>query len=172
MMDGRVDVRKADFSELLCGIVNKKLASNGGSNGCKLRVEDVDVGVLINPDDILEDSLDELFEEIAFPVYKEDLTSNASLLVDMLIQEVTQGLFSKVLMQIYITDKHEVRVNNAEIYETEILARDLEASNRWAAYELILEEQTSKIAHVTKDAFEQIMREETVEDNFDALLIQ
>lgn len=164
-------MRKADFNELLRWIVNRTLASDEGSDGCTLRVEDVDVGVLINPDDILGESPDELFEEIAFPVYKEDLTSNASLLVDMLIQEVTRGLFSKVLMQIFITEHCEVAVNNAEIYETEILARDLEANNRWAAYELILEKQTSKIAHVTKSAFEQIMREETVEDDFDAFMI-
>jgi hypothetical protein len=168
-MNEMIGARKADFNELLCGLLNEKLDSAEGSDECTLRVECIDAGVLIYPDDILEDSTDEILEEIAYPVYKEDLTANASLLVDMLIREVARGLFSKVLMQISITGNREAEIKNTEIYETEILARDLEASNRWAAYELMLERRTNKIATVTKSAFEQIMREETVGDNFAVL---
>jgi hypothetical protein len=168
-MNEMIGARKADFNELLCGLLNEKLDSAEGPDECRLRVECVDVGVLIYPDDLLEDPTDELLEEIASPVYKEDLTANASLLVDMLIREVARGLFSKVLMQISIGENREAEIKNTEIYETELLARDLEASNRWAAYELMLEQRTNKIATVTKSAFEQIMREETVEDDFVAL---
>ncbi|MBN1762250.1 MAG: hypothetical protein JW878_04125 [Methanomicrobia archaeon] len=168
-MNEMIGARKADFNELLCVLLNETLDSAEGSNGCTLRVECVDVGVLIYPDDILEDSADELLEEIAYPVYKGDLTENASLLVDMLIREVARGLFSKLLMQISITGNREAEIRNTEIYETEILACDLEAGNRWAAYERTLERRTNKIATVTKSAFEQIMHEEAVEDNFAVL---
>lgn len=168
-MNEMIGTRKADFNELLCGLLNETLDSAEGADECTLRVECVDAGVLIYPDDLLEDSTDELLEEIAYPVYKEDLTETASLLVDMLVREVARGLFSKVLVQIAIGANREAKIQNAEIYETEILARDLEASNRWAAYELMLERRTTKIATVTKSAFEQIMREEPVEDNVAAL---
>ena len=165
-MNEMIGARKADFNELVCRLVNEKLDSAEGLDECRLRVECLDVGVLIHPDDILEDSTDEMVDEIAYPVYKEDLTANASLLADMLIREVARGLFSKVLMQISVTGNREVEIKNTEIYETEISARDLEASDRWAAYELMLERRINKIATVTKSAFEQIMQDETVEDDF------
>ena len=168
-MNEMFGARKADFNELLCVLLNEKLDAAEGPDDCTLRVEYIDAGVLIYPDDLFGDPTDELVEEIAYPIYKEDLTENASLLVDMHIREVARGLFSKVLMQVSITENREVEIRNTEIYETEILARDLEASNRWAAYELILERKTNKIATVTKSAFEQLMREEAVGDNFAVL---
>jgi hypothetical protein len=169
MNEKRIGARKADFNELLCGLLNEKLDSAEGPDECTLRVEYIDAGVLIYPDDLLDDSSDELLEEIASPVYKGDLTANASLLVDMLIRDVARGLFSKVLMQISIGKNREAEIKYAEIYETEILARDLEASHRWAEYELMLERRTNKIATITKSAFEQILQEETVEDDFAVL---
>ena len=166
VMNEMFGARKADFNELLCVLLNEKLDAAEGPDDCTLRVEYIDAGVLIYPDDLFGDPSDELVEEIAYPIYREDLTENASLLVDMHIREVARGLFSKVLVQIFITGNREAEIKNTEIYETEISARDLEANNRWAAYELMLERRTHKIATVTKSAFEQIMREETVEDDF------
>ncbi len=164
-MSEATSAEKADFNEQLKRLINNALKSREGNDTVRLCVEDIDAGVLIYPDDVFEDSPDDILEDIAYPVYKEDLTVDATLLIDLLVREDVRGLLSKMLVRLCINEDREVVIKNKVIYESEILARDLQSSEAKRACEKILSEKANMMSEVVRVALEQIMDKGRTEDD-------
>lgn len=171
-MDELVGAEKAGLCAVLEGIINGILDSGGGAaEKPTLRVEEVDMGVLVYPDDMLEGDqegvIEETVEEIAYPVYKEDLVVDAHLLADIIVRDVAHGLFSNVLIRLHINERREVVVQNKEVYEAEVLASEIMTVKQREECEATLEAESMMISDTLKVALEQIMREEKVGGDFD-----
>jgi hypothetical protein len=151
---------KADFNAVLREIMNETLELEEGNGKLTLYVEEVDMGIFIYPDNQLMDFPDDCLGYLAYPVYKEDLTEDASLLVEILVNDVAGGLLSKMLMRLHLNENREVEIKNKTIYETEILGRDLKTVKQRKACEEMLKEKTNMLARVLKGALELIMRDD------------
>lgn len=155
-----MDIEKADFNNVLRGIMNETLGSEEGCGNHTLCVEDIDMGIFVYPDDMFVDSLYHGSGDLVYPVYTSDLTVDASLLAELMVREDAGGLLSKVLMRVYINENREVEIKNKAIYETEIVGRDITTARQRKAVEEMLEEKTNVLAAVLKGALERLMKEE------------
>ncbi len=140
--------------------MNATFEAEGGNGKLTLRVEDLDMGIFVYPDDMLVDSCYYDLGDLVYPVYTEDLTVDASLLAELLVREDAGGLISKVLMRLHINENREVEIKNKAIYETEIVGRDITSVTQRKAVEEMLEERANVLAAVLKGALERLMKEE------------
>lgn len=78
-------IEKIELNSLLMEMANEVLEEVG--KGLRLRVEEVDAGIIISPDSPAE--------VIRSPAYKEDVKENTSLLMDTKVREVARGLLNR-----------------------------------------------------------------------------
>jgi hypothetical protein len=158
-MSEYVDAEKADFNCVMRDLVNATLDAEEKNTKFALRVEEVDIGIFIHHDERLADFLEEEgVGDLVYPVYKEDLTVDASLLAELIVREITGGSLSKVMVRIYINEDREVEIKNRVIYETEIVGRELKTAKQRKAVEKMLEEKANVLTAVVKGAIERITR--------------
>ncbi|HDS44704.1 MAG TPA: hypothetical protein ENN68_01165 [Methanomicrobia archaeon] len=154
------DVTKGDLNECVRALVNELLRSAQPDGS--LHVVDLDIGLIVYPDDLLANSPDEILEDLVYPVYREDLTSNASLLAEVHLKETERGLMSKMFVRFQITEPAEVEIIKAEIYETEFLVSDIVTVKRRRECERLLEERAARLSTAFKTAIMQLMAEKRV----------
>jgi hypothetical protein len=160
-MSGYTDAEKADFNSVMRDIMNATLDSEEENTKFALRVEEVDIGIFIHHDERLADFLEEEgVGDLVYPVYKGDLTVDASLLAELIVREIAGGSLSKVMILICINENREVEIKNKVIYETEIVGRDLKTAKQRKAVEKMLEEKANVLTAVVKGALERITRDE------------
>jgi len=152
---------KADFEEQLRRLMNESLAVEESTRRVKLCVKDLDLGIVLNLDDPLGDLPEGTgIEDVAAPVYQEDLIANASLMLDLLVLEQHHDLWSTILLRVQIDEQADVVVKKKEIDETEILMSDLHSQSQRAACKEQLDTMTDVIASAAKTAITHLMREE------------
>ncbi len=161
-MSGGGCAEKADFEELLRKLMNESLAAKESTRRVKFCVKDLDLGIVLN----LEDPLGDLpegtgIEDVAAPVYQEDLIANASLMLDLLVLEQHHDLWSTIVLRVQIDEQADVVIKKKEIDETEILLSDLQSRSQRAACKEQLDAMTDVIASAAKTAIRYLMREET-----------
>jgi hypothetical protein len=157
------DATKGDLNEHVRGLVNETLRSVQHDGSLMHQVVDLDIGLIVfYPDDIFADSPDAVLEDLVYPVYREDLTVNASLLAEVHLKETKQGLKSKMFVRFQINERAEVEIINGEIYETEILDSDIVTVNRRRECERLLEERAELVSAAFKTAIMQLMTEKRV----------
>jgi hypothetical protein len=160
-MNGVGNTEKADFEEQLRKLMNQSLAAEESKRQVKFCVKDLDLGIVLNLDDPLGDLPDGTgFEDVAAPVYQEDLIANASLMLDLHVIEQHHGLWSTILLRVQIDEQADVVVKKQEIDETEILMSDLHSQSKRAACKEQLDAMTDAIASAAKTAILHLMREE------------
>jgi hypothetical protein len=160
-MSGLDSAEKADFEEQLRRLMNESLAAEASTRRVKFCVQDLDLGIVLNLDDPLGDLHDgTVIEDVAAPVYQEDLIANASLLLDLHVLEQHHGLWSTILLRVQIDEQTDVVVKKQEIEETEILMSDLHSRSKRAACKEQLDAMTDTIASAAKTAILHLMREE------------
>ncbi len=141
-------MEKIVLNDLLMEIVNEVLEEEG--KGLKLlRVEEVDVGILICPDGTLE--------LIKSPAYKDDVRENTGMLIDMKVREVVNGLLNKVLIRLHINERREVVIKNKGVHEAEILDSEFKDIELRKELEKILEGRSNTTSRAVKIALERIM---------------
>ena len=148
---------KGDLNECVRGLVNETLRSAQHDGSRAPHIVDLDIGLVVFREDVFADSPEVVLEDLAYPVYREDLTVNASLLAEMQMKETERGLTSKMLVRFRINDRAEVEIINGEIYETEILASDTVTVNRRRECERLLEERAELVSAAFKTAITQLM---------------
>ncbi len=143
-----MSMEKIVLNDLLMEIVNEVLEEEG--EGLKLlRVEEVDVGILICPDGTLE--------VIKSPVYKDDVRENTGMLIDMRVREVVKGLLNRVLIRLHINERREVVIKNKGVQEAEILDSEFKDIELRKELEKILEGKSNTTSEAVKVALERIM---------------
>ena len=143
-----MSMEKIVLNDLLMEIVNEVLEEEG--EGLKLlRVEEVDVGILICPDGTLE--------VIKSPVYKDDVRENTGMLIDMRVREVVKGLLNRVLIRLHINERREVVIKNKGVQEAEILDIEFKDIELRKELEKILEGKSNTTSEAVKVALERIM---------------
>jgi len=162
-MSGTGSVEKADFEEQLRMLMNEALAAEESTKRVKLCVKALDLGIVLNFEDPLDDLADGTgIDDVAAPVYQEDLIANTLLVLDLLVLEQRHGLWSTILLRVQIDEQADVVVKKKEIDETEILMSNLQSRSQRAACKEQLEAITDEIASAVKTALVHLMREETV----------
>ncbi|MGC9444817.1 MAG: hypothetical protein ACP5E9_07840 [Candidatus Methanospirareceae archaeon] len=156
------DAVKGDLNEYVRGLMNETLRSARHGGSLAPHVVDLDIGLIVYHDDIFADSPDAILEDLVYPVYREDLTGNASLLAEVHMKETKRGLMSKMFVRFKINDRAEVEIINGEIYETEILVSDIVTVNRRRECEQMLEERAELVTAAFKTAIMQLMTEKRV----------
>ena len=156
------DTTKGDLNERVRGLVNETLRSVQHDGSLTPQVVDLDIGLIVYHDDIFADSPDVVLEDLAYPVYREDLTANASLLAEVHLKEKKRGLKSKMFVRFQINERAEVEIINGEIYETEIHASDIVTVNRRRECEQLLEERAELVSAAFKTAIMQLLTEKRV----------
>jgi len=158
------DATKGYLNEYVRELVNETLRSVQHDGSLTPQVVDLDIGLIVYPDDIFADSPDEVLEDLVYPVYREDLTVNASLLAEVHMKETKRGLglMSKMIVRFKINERAEVVIIKGEIYETEILASDIVTVNRRRECERLLEERAQLVSAAFKTAIMQLMSEKRV----------
>ena len=151
------DPARGDLNEYVRWLVNETLGSARRGRSHTLQVVDLDIGLIVYHDDLFADSPDAVLEDLVYPVYREDLTINASLLAEMRLKETRQGLLSKMIVRFQINDRAEVEIINGEIYETEILVSDTVTVDRRRECERLLEERAELVSGAFKTAIMQLM---------------
>lgn len=147
-----MSMEKIELNGLLMEMVNEVLEEEG--KGLRLRVEEVDAGIIVCPDSTAE--------VIKSPAHKEDVKENTSLLIDMKVREVAKGLLNRVMIKLHINERREVWIKNHAVHEAEILESDLNSSGIEIGIgeerEKMLEEKSHQISEAVKAALERIMR--------------
>lgn len=152
---------KADLEEQLRMLMNESLAAEAATERVTLSVQALDLSIVVNRDDPLGDLPDGTgIEDVAAPVYQEDLSANTSLLLDLLVLEQRRGLWSTILLRVEIDDRADVVVKSNEIDETEILLSELHSRSQRAACKERLDAMTATIASATRTAIRLLMRAE------------
>ena len=98
MSENNTSVEKVDLNILLMEMANEVLEGEG--KGLRLRVEEVNAGIIVRPDTAAE--------VIKSPAYKEDIKENTSLLIDTKVREIMRGLLNRVLIKLHINERKEV----------------------------------------------------------------
>ena len=156
------DATKEDLNEYVRGLVNERLRSVQHNGSFMPQIVDLDIGLIVYRDDIFADSAADVLEDLVSPVYREDLTVNASLLAEVHMKEMRRGLMSKMFVRFQINDNAEVEIINGEIYETEILVSDTLTVNHRRKCERLLEERAELVSAAFKTAIMQLMAEKRV----------
>ena len=156
------DAAKGDLNEYVRWLVNETLRSARRGGSLTPQVVDLDIGLVVYHDDIFADSPGVVLEDLAYPVYREDLTVNASLLAEMHLKETRRGLLSKMIVRFQINDRAEVEIINGEIYETEILVSDTVTVDRRRECERLLEERAELVSAAFKTAIMQLLSKKHV----------
>jgi hypothetical protein len=156
------DATKGDLNEYVRGLVNETLRSVQHDGSLMPQVVDLDIGLIVYHDDIFADAPGVVLEDLVYPVYREDLTVNASLLAEVHMKETKRGLMSKMFVRFQINDRAEVEIINGAIYETEILVSDIVTVNRRRECERLLEERAKLVSAAFKTAIMQLMTEKRV----------
>ena len=120
MSENNTSVEKVDLSILLMEMANEVLEEEG--KGLRLRVEEVNAGIIVCPDSSAE--------VIKSPAYKEDIKENTSLLIDTKVREIMKGLLNRVLIKLHINERKEVLIKSRGVHEAEILESDLNSSGK------------------------------------------
>lgn len=142
-------------------LMNESLAAEAATVRDRLCVKDLDLGIVLNLEDPLADLVDGSgIEDVAAPVYQEDLITNASLMLDLLVLEQRRGLWSTILLRVEIDDRADVVVKSNEIDETEILLSELHSRSQRAACKERLDAMTAAIASAARTAIRLLMRAE------------
>ncbi|MBN1456058.1 MAG: hypothetical protein JW945_07395 [Methanomicrobia archaeon] len=156
------DTTKGNLNEYVRGLVNETLRAVQHDGSLTPHVVDLDIGLIVYHDDIFADSPGAVLEDLVYPVYREDLSVNASLLAELHVKETKRGLMSKMFVRFQINDRAEVEIINGEIYETEILVSDTLTVNSRRECERLLEERAELVSAAFKTAVMQLMTEKRV----------
>jgi hypothetical protein len=156
------DTTKGDLNEYVRVLVNETLRSVQHDGSLTPHVVDLDIGLIVYHDDIFADAPGAVLEDLVYPVYREDLTVNASLLAEVHVKERKRDLMSKMFVRFQINDRAEVEIINGAIYEAEILDSDTLTVNRRRECERLLEERAELVSAAFKTAIMQLMTEKRV----------
>ena len=149
MSENNTNKEKVDLGILLMEMANEVLEGEG--KGLRLRVEEVNAGIIVRSDSSAE--------VIKSPAYKEDIKENTSLLIDTKVREIMRGLLNRVLIKLHINERKEVLIKSKEVHEAEILESDLNSGGKISEEtKKMLEEKSHQISEAVRVALEQMMR--------------